>query len=610
MTYRADIQGLRAIAVLLVFIFHLVPSAMPGGFIGVDIFFVISGYLISNIILSKKEKKSFGFVDFYIGRFKRIVPVFIVFLLLVFIAGQFVYVVSDLSQIHKTTKSASIFNSNNYLASLDNYFGAASSENPLLHTWTLSIEMQFYFLLPLFLIFVKRKYVYPVSLVLIVLLISYSYYSSTFLNLKGQMYYSLPARIPEFLIGTIFAVKEKDIIKLVGKHQNTLSVAALFTLIASAIMLSEQSNFPGIVVLIPCLSAGLLLVCCQSVVSRFFAAKFFVHIGELSYSIYLWHWAVMAFLRYYLLEYDFDIPQTLVVIVATYVLSYLSYTFIEKPFRNKKNKTTILFLVVGYALLFGMMYFAAALRSKFSKTPVQYIQPFFGLSSHATHFTHVEQLGASNKVSDSILLLGDSHALAYKAFLDTAGKINNFNFRTITTNSIPTIPGVKKEDFIELKKNYEQYCKLIEIVEDELKSSKVILIASLWSEKVSSLPQALEQFIQSVDKHQKVIILSDYPIVDKNPIRVNRGIIKDKRFSYNFEMEIEETPAKIREIVSRYDNLYFLELDYAAYMKELPFLNDTVAYYDRGHLNLHGSQVLGAGMAQQFSEKLSKILEQ
>lgn len=606
MQFRNDIQGLRALAVLLVFIFHLNSNYLSGGFIGVDVFFVISGYLISRIILAKKEKGTFGFVDFYTGRFKRIVPVFVVFLLLVLIFGLLIYVNSDIRGLRKNIFWSAIFNSNNYLATLDNYFGAGSSENPLLHTWTLSIEMQFYFLLPIFLIFVNRKYLFPLSLFLTTLLISYSYYNSTFLSLKESMYFSLPARIPEFLIGVMFAVKEKNIIYAIGKRQNELSILSLIALILSAIFFSESSNFPGIIVLIPCLATGLMLVCHQSSISRFFSAKPFSHIGELSYSIYLWHWAIMAFFRYYEVQYEFGALDVVYIVLITYTLSYISYSFVEKPLRGKSNRKTVLFIIVTYLILGALLFFMPILK-KSSSIPAKFIQPSFGLKSHANTFSEIEYFGDTQKLdNDSIILIGDSHALVYKSFLDTIGKMSNFNFETITNNAYPTIPGIDADDFSELRYR-NQYNKLMKIAEPKIRNSKIIFISSVWSDRIKSLPVAFDEFMKKVDKSQKVIILSDFPTLDKNPLRIHRGITENPNRDYNFKVEVKAIPEKIKEIERKYDNLYILEVDYRKYMDKLPFVNDTIAYYDGGHMNVYGMQTLGAQLYKDFLIKFEFI---
>ena len=154
--FRNDIQGIRALAVLLVFIFHISGTALSGGFIGVDIFFVISGYLITNILINKIDTQTLNLFDFYIGRIKRIAPLYYFQLIVVLLVAIFIYIPSDILLLRSDAVWASIFLSNKHLSETVTYFGPSSTENPLLHTWTLAIEMQFYFLLPIFLIMIKR----------------------------------------------------------------------------------------------------------------------------------------------------------------------------------------------------------------------------------------------------------------------------------------------------------------------------------------------------------------------------------------------------------------------------------------------------------------------
>ena len=300
MQYRYDIQGLRTVAVLLVFFFHLNPNLLSGGFVGVDVFFVISGYLISGIILHKKEQNKFQFVDFYISRFKRILPAYVIFLLVTFLGAIMLYLPSDILGVRNGVFWSSIFYSNKYLSTLDTYFGMSSQENPLLHTWTLAIEMQFYFLLPILLFFIKnKKYLNYVIFLITIVLLGYSFVNSTYLHNKEMMYFSLPARIPEFLIGTLFVMNQEKIQNATKGGRDIISIVSVISILVSSVFFNGNTNFPGLWVLLPCLGAAFLLIDTEGVVSKFLSNKFLVHLGELSYSIYLWHWPVMVFIRYY-----------------------------------------------------------------------------------------------------------------------------------------------------------------------------------------------------------------------------------------------------------------------------------------------------------------------
>lgn len=239
MGYRLDIQGLRALAVIFVFLFHLNHNFLPGGFIGVDIFFVVSGFLISSITLHKLKKNEFSFTDFYTKRIKRIVPAYYFMLAIVMLLGAWVFIPSDLGKFKSSVLQTLLFNSNNYFASLDDYFGAKSTEFPLLHTWSLAIEMQFYLLLPIFLFLIKRKFLLPVIMILIFTLSIYAQLNIAQWNNKQSMYFSLIARIPEFLTGTVFAILiQQKFLKSLINHSTSLALIGFFAILLSAIIIN------------------------------------------------------------------------------------------------------------------------------------------------------------------------------------------------------------------------------------------------------------------------------------------------------------------------------------------------------------------------------------
>jgi len=599
MQYRPDIQGLRALAVLLVFIFHLQPSWLRGGFIGVDVFFVISGFLVSSIILHKREKGTFRLFDFYFGRIKRILPVFLLLLVVVGIAGAWIYVWVDILNLRKAMMAAGLFISNNYFAQLDTYFGATNQENPLLHTWTLSIEMQFYLLLPLFLLFVRKQYLLVVSFGLVVVLLSYSFYGSMYLNQQNELYFSLLARIPEFLIGTIFALCTTAIQTLVGKHKNTAAWLASFGLLICGITFSNQTVFPGLWVVLPCVCTGLLLTMRETQVSALCSSKGIVHLGELSYAIYLWHWPIMAFVRYYTMRTDFTAYEMVGITALTYVLSLLSYTYVEQVFRTYPNKVFLtrfavlsaFFLVVGAGLY--------RMNQYLFPIPKYYATPTFGMDSHDDTFVHAGPYGdETDGQTDSISLIGDSHALVYKAVLDKIGKNNHFSFWSVTNDRYPVIPTIDRSDF-ESVSEYEQYEVLLEELETVKKKSKTIFLASAWLAEVTSLEGAFHAFVESLEPGQRLVILGDYPQLDRNPIRATRDFIFNAESNEIQLIEANE-PQYVREAIQKYpEQVLYLEFDFEK-ATTLPYFNDTLGYYDAKHLNAFGSSKLGELVEDDF----------
>ncbi|GEN72341.1 acyltransferase family protein [Chryseobacterium lathyri] len=607
--FRADIQGLRALAVFLVFIFHISFSSLPGGFLGVDIFFVISGYLISGIILSKKEKGNFTFTNFYIGRLKRIVPVYYIVLIAVLIAAIIIYLPSDILQLRMNAFWSSIFASNVYFSTLDTYFGASSIENPFLHTWTLAIEMQFYFLLPLLLFFVNKKWLPTLLIILIIGLLGYSLCGTYLLDLKSQMYFSLPARIPEFCIGALFAVKQ-DYLKKVGSTTlNCISAVSLIIIIVCSFLFSEKSDYPGYLVIFPCIATAFLLVNKVSFINKkILSNKIAVHIGELSYSIYLWHWPIMALYRYYKSSNEFNFSEIALITVSTYLLSLFTYYTIEKYFRKTNNVRFFTLFSIPVITLGLLTVLLPRINTYFYKIPDKYSRPVFGLKSHSYDFKEVESFGNLIEKRDSILLIGDSHALAYKNILNNLGKSHFFNFRTVTNDRYLNIPGFTEPDFLN-KELFIQYSKIMKATTEEIKKAKVIFICSVWFDDLPTLPSALNQFLGSLDSSQTVIVLPDYPTPDNNPIRINRDFIKNPDSNYKYKIGYKRLPARIKKVLERYKNVHVINIDFRSKLKDIPFNRDTLMYYDKGHLNLYGTEVVSKEFDEEFMNGINKALQ-
>lgn len=602
--YRYDIQGLRAIAVLLVFVFHLIPVSLSGGFIGVDIFFILSGFLVGGIIISKKEKETFSFIDFYIGRIKRIVPVFLSLLITVSLVGSYVYLSSDIGFLKKVLFHSAIFNSNNYFASLNSYFGASSLENPLLHTWTLSLEMQFYLLLPLIIIYINKKYLLRFLTILFIFLVFYSVVNSYYFGNIQSMYFSLPARIPEFVLGVIFAMKKETWQKNIFQYKNAISIFSFVAILLCAYFFDEHTIFPGVLVFIPVLATGLLLITEKSWVNNFISNKFFVLIGELSYSIYLWHWSIMAFIRYYNNKQEFNFVQILFIIGATLVLSYISYHLIENKYRKFTNKKFAIFFIPLIIILGISVFSISKLNSSFSGVPNKYSKPTFGLDSHANTFKRIQKLGDLSK-DNKICLIGDSHALVYKGFLNRIAIKNNFSFTTISNNLYPTIPKLSAIDFKQ-PHFFDQYKKLISDTEKLIKDSNVIFISSIWPKEILSLESAFKDLVSNLKEHQKLVIIGDFPVFEKNPIKVIRGYIKNKK-KYDFgEMKNSTLPSYIDSIVKNNKKVFYFKLLEKELLKQLPFVNDTLAYYDGGHLNIYGANNFADIYEEDFCEFLKE----
>jgi len=602
MQFRNDIQGLRAIAFFLVFIFHLNKDWLPGGFLGVDLFFVISGYLVSSIIVHEIEHEKFQFISFFIKRIKRIVPAYLFMLFLVAIATLYFYLYLDIGTIRGTLLRCLLFISNHVFAGGSNYFGASMSENPLLHTWSLAIEMQFYLILPLILYFFRKKLIFVLTGIILILTF-YSTVQIGWFDHQNQMYFSLLARIPEFLVGALFSVQFKDGINYSRQRNNILAFGCCIVFVWCAIMITEDSAFPGMLALIPALSAGVFLSLRNNVVGELLACKWLVHFGELSYSLYLFHWPVMAVIRYRYDEYFFDLKTILFISVLTYLLSWFSYSFVETQFRKKNDKLFFKTFVPACFMFLALCGFMPKISEQ-NKVPDNFASPVIGLKSHNVNV--VEKLGDLSK-NDSIILIGDSHALSLKPFFNELGKNNHFSFYTLTRNIYPALDGIKHTEIPQEKRSLiETTNPLIATTRQLIRNNDIIIINSIGFERLPSLYTALDSLARSLNPRQKLILISTFPVLDKDPIKLNNGFIRKN--GHHFTGSLNEKNSRIlMQISKKYPNTFVYDVGRSEIFKNAPYINDTVAYFDPLHLNQFGALKLSKDLERDFMNFLNEI---
>jgi peptidoglycan/LPS O-acetylase OafA/YrhL len=261
-TYRPDIDGLRAIAILLVIIFHSGFPVFSGGFIGVDVFFVISGFLITTIIEKEITENSFSFKNFYLRRIRRIIPVLVFIMIIITIPAYFILFANNLEAYSRTLLYTFLCSNNFHLYfNMGDYFAESSDLVPFLHTWSLSVEEQFYFFLPPLLLVLHRKFNLKKRFLIIVLLciigLLFSIYQ-TYTNPR-MAYFLLPARLFELLIGSCLAIHWKKLPNLNQLENNFLSIIGISLIFIPAFVLTKSSLFPGLNAFWPCLGTAFLL---------------------------------------------------------------------------------------------------------------------------------------------------------------------------------------------------------------------------------------------------------------------------------------------------------------------------------------------------------------
>ena len=350
--YRPDIDGLRALAVLSVLLFHYFPNWLPGGFVGVDIFFVISGYLITGIILDNLDKGSFSFGDFYKRRARRILPSLLTILICVMAAGWFLLLPDEFVALGKHLASAASFLANISLWQEAGYFDTASGKKPLLHLWSLGIEEQFYIFWPLIIWAVwKRGRPFLHSAVAITT-ISFAVNLAIMYRHPVADFYSPASRFWELGVGAILTCLVRAHPAWLRTNPNLMSIAGFSLIAAALILIREGAPFPGWWALLPTSGAALIMAAGAS--SRINAsvlsnrpAKF---IGQISYPLYLWHWPLLSF-GYIVCNGIPARTDRLVLFALSFPLAWLTYKFLEPRFRFKSDKSSLFTLVAASLLI-------------------------------------------------------------------------------------------------------------------------------------------------------------------------------------------------------------------------------------------------------------------
>lgn len=393
LSYRPEIDGLRAVAVIAVMIFHAFPAYLRGGFVGVDLFFFISGFLISSIIFRSLEQKKFSFVLFYSSRIKRIFPALILILLSCYIVAWFSLFPDEYRLLGKHIFGSIFFVDNFLLWRESGYFDQAAELKPLLHVWSLSIEEQFYLLFPVFIWFLWRSSLKILLLALIIItFLSFGMNINSITSHADGAFFFPHTRIWELLFGSIFAYvtifyQEKAQVFLKQNlpglkffasklpqgrgYKHTCSIAGISLLIIGFLMIQQDYSFPGFWPLLPLSGAALLISSGPNAwCNRYFLMHpIMVWIGLISYPLYLWHWPILSFLRIT----HANVPSSFILwgaLALSFVLAWLTYIFFERPIRFgviSKLKIPLLCLIAVIVSCLGYMMYVGKLQPRSAK---------------------------------------------------------------------------------------------------------------------------------------------------------------------------------------------------------------------------------------------------
>lgn len=511
--YRPDIDGLRALAIIPVVLFHAGITGFSGGFVGVDIFFVISGYLITSIIYRELRAGNFSLIQFWERRIRRIIPALFVMIMTTLALGYFIILYPvDYIDLGQSAFAQAAFLANLFFLRKNGYFAAPSESMPLLHTWSLSVEEQFYILFPLIMFLVYRYAKKAVLPILVILFFGSLFYCQILLfhpgvgfsipgvpNVwggalnTGAAFYLLPTRAFELLIGSIIAVGAYKI-----KDRNIAEVASLFGLgliLYAITSFNEDTVFPGLFALIPTFGAAAIIIANahkQTFVGSLLSFPIFVWIGLVSYSLYLWHWPILVFAKYHLNRVELTSLEASILILLSFILAYLSYRFVETPFRTKtlrKNKTSLFAAGFGTIILMGFCGYAIYQKQGLPDRAPEAARAIanatidFGERRNEC-FVHSFSksddpclLGAQDPSNIDFVLWGDSHAGALFPMFDQEATAYGQTGVSFIVEGCKPITGVTQNKIIQKCEHVKQLARAY-IKANDVK--KVVIVAR-WS---------------------------------------------------------------------------------------------------------------------------------
>jgi peptidoglycan/LPS O-acetylase OafA/YrhL len=459
--HRPDIDGLRAVAILSVLLFHASAAALPGGFVGVDIFFVISGFLISGIIFRGLTKDSSSYVDFYVRRIKRIFPALLVVLCAVWFTGWATLFTDEFQQLGKHIAAGAAFVSNVALWRESGYFDAAAESKPLLHLWSLGIEEQFYILWPVIAIVAWKLRIKLLYVIVALTVASFALNVGRVGAHESAVFYLPMTRAWELGIGALLAYwavfESTKLTALVAPRRHAVAAAGALLLVVALTVIDQRRVFPGWWAALPTLGTVLLIAAGPPAwVNRVVLGnRAMVFVGLISYPLYLWHWPILSFLRV-VGEQEPSYSIKAAAIAVTFVLAWLTYELIEKPIRYGQRPgaraaallaSVAAIGIVGYLSFeqifvprsegYGLDKIVAAASAKM-EFPTAQLKPLDDESS---------PLLEEGPQSTKILMMGDSYLTHYYPRIDRLVRSNPNAARAVVfaaSGGCPPLPHVQE----------------------------------------------------------------------------------------------------------------------------------------------------------------------
>lgn len=624
MKYRSDIDGLRAVAVLSIVIFHLDIGFLPGGYLGVDIFFVISGYLISKIIYSEMDKGVFSIANFYVRRIRRILPALF---LVIIVSSAFAYArlyPIELVEYARSVVASIFFSANIYFNWKLSYFSPTADETPLLHLWSLGVEEQFYIIFPFVvsIIYKSKSKVLDISVIAMLLC---SYIGSVWMRNSdpSAAFYLLPFRAYELLIGCVLSLQ--SVRPPTRKLFSAIALTVGLSFIGCAVFFfAPDTMFAGSASLLACLGAALVIYAGMSpydISSRFLGNNLFATIGKISYSLYLFHWPVFVFGKQIFPHADRYI-FALSAFCVSISLAYVNYKLIEQFFRHFKMEISpgkifaTTFAIAGTLFLTSCMTilksgFPDVIDARITKvmTYLQYdpkpsylartcfLEP--DQDSSTIDFSPCLPVGNGN----TAILWGDSHAIQFFPGLKETMKAHGYELGVLTASACPPIIGIE----VLARPKCREFTELSAEIILKIKP-KILIMSASWVTN-DSIMDDLEKTIKQLRGNGiKLVILGETPLYKQSVPK----IIADRFKAGNFDMfstnelEIEYLQNSENIMSKRFSNRD--DVQYISVTKAVcpanrcPLItkDGVPVHFDIAHLTVSGSKL--------FSKELTPLI--
>ncbi len=633
-SYRPEIDGLRAIAVLAVLFCHA-GLGFSGGYVGVDVFFVISGYLITSLLIRDLEAGKFSLVHFWERRIRRIVPALAATLLVTLVLGWFLLFSGDLVRLAKSTLAVVGMASNLYFRTQSGYFDGAAKERPLLHTWSLSVEEQFYLILPvglfLFYFCMKRRGwrrgLLPMLLLAAAASLLMSIWAVRADKLVGA-YYLLPSRAWEMLMGSVLACLPAVAAPTSRWAREASSWAGVGMILIASWVYTEATPFPGLAAIPPCLGAALIIWGntpsreggATTFCSRVLASKPMLGIGLISYSLYLWHWPLYAFGRY--LGVD-QLGLRVALVPLSFLLAILCWKYVEQPVREKRIFgsrrslftfffcSTAFFVLAGLSLIYWngvpqRLKGSLAFNDQIISREEARLRAFNEAKDGLGLTERVEELAKKHTYPEiglrgappTVFVWGDSQGMVIAPLMDALLKEANLGGQVAAFGGIPPllrIDGMSRPGSQVVSEIVLQYIEQHPTIKD-------VLLTAWWSARMEHRPEVFSSgFQETIERLQKsgrtVWLLKETPNSEFNiPRKVaHSGFSSDR----SWRLTVSDYRAKTREVERvfvKYPAVRFID-PLPAFMipgsQELRVEVDGISLYsDHLHLTKEGAEQL------------------